>query len=87
MILFSGTVQQRWPNFTRNERSLLELVIKGNNLTVLNYEKMNGDQAKTSKIEEYTQFWQTHKDKPLIGREVILRSFCPQVITNDFFTA
>ena len=83
--MFSGTVRQRWPvSFPRNERSLLELVIKGNNLHVLNHERMNDDHTKNHSNEEYTRFWQTHKEEPLIGREIILRSFCPQVITHAY---
>ena len=77
-VLLSGLVKRRWQLFIRDQRSTLELVVKGNYVQVNNEVKMN-NAVNEELSDEFKSFWSKHSSAPLVGRNIILSSFCPQV--------
>ena len=76
----SGLVKRRWQPFIRDQRSNLELVVKANYVQVNNEVKMNNS-VNEELADDFKKFWSHHSSTPLIGRNIILSSFCPQVRT------
>jgi DNA helicase MCM9 len=74
----SGIVSRRWRNLFPQKRSEIELVLRANHLQVCNTQKAAVLVTKETH-DECLRFWQQHSTKPLVGRDLILASMCPQV--------
>lgn len=69
---------RRWKPPSNGKKLDIELVLRANHVQV------NNDQRSimlvTPEIKaQFRNFWDEHKEKPLAGRDIILKSFCPQV--------
>jgi DNA helicase MCM9 len=78
--VFSGTVMRRWRHTSEGSRSDIELVLKANHLQVCN------DQGSAVLItsetrDEFSRYWDGQSHQPLVARNHILVSICPQVCT------
>lgn len=76
---FSGLVKRRWQPFVRDQRSILELVLKGNFVQVNNEAKIVNSTVNEELNEGFKNFWAKYAASPLVGRNIILSSFSPQV--------
>lgn len=76
----SGLVKRRWRPLMRGQRSILEIVLKGNYLEVKNEVKAVNSTVNEELNEDVKRFWSKHANAPLVGRNIILSSFCPQVL-------
>jgi len=75
-----GVVKRRWNGLGKGpeERTELELAIKGLNITVCNTKGLNPMVADEAE-EEFRQFWSLPGHHDLAGRNKLLSYFCPQV--------
>ena len=85
-----GVVINRWHALGRGENGItdIELAISANYLKVTNDQSADGRRISDEHIREFSNFWSTNENDssglaygylPLIGRDKILASFCPQV--------
>lgn len=59
----------------------VELVLKANHVQV--YKGQYFPRLITAEVENrFKTFWESHTNDQLVGRDIILKSFCPQVSTN-----
>ncbi|XP_066994088.2 uncharacterized protein [Anabrus simplex] len=77
-IVVCGTVLRRWRPITGGNRCDIELALQANHIEVCN------DQRSSVLItqethDEFAKFWENHASAPLVARNLILASFCPQV--------
>ena len=64
----------------RDEKISLDVVIRGNYLQVTNKVKVTS--AISEELEqEFQHFWSQYGTRRLVGRDIILSSFCPEVST------
>lgn len=78
-VLVTGAVVRRWHGLPRDgEKVDLDLMLVANNLTVCNEKKLSGH-VTDELIAEFEEHWFTWKNKPMTGRNVILRSICPSI--------
>lgn len=69
---------RRWRPPVIGKRLDVELVLKANHVQVNNGQR--SIKSITPEIRSlFNEFWTTYKKKPLVGRDIILKSFCPQV--------
>ena len=76
-----GVVIRRWHPLGKGQegKTDIELAIKANHLEVHN-DVSTKHIISEELVDEFKRFFEVeHKDKPLIGRDKILASFCPQV--------
>ncbi|KAG8225398.1 hypothetical protein J437_LFUL004598 [Ladona fulva] len=78
MFMFCGTVRRRWNTFSAGNRCEIELSLQANHLQVCNDQKAFVHVTPEMK-DEFNTFWKKHSRQPLIGRNIILASVCPQV--------
>ncbi|KAF2351466.1 MCM OB domain [Trinorchestia longiramus] len=77
-VLVCGSVVRRWKPISRDARPAIEVVIRANNITVRN--KQEGSALIKPELEkEFEEFWKHHRNKPLVARDLILASVCPQM--------
>ena len=77
-ITVSGVVLRRWRSTNVETKCEVELVLKANHIQVQNEQRgivMATDELK----QEIEEFWEKYKYQPLVGRNIILASLCPQV--------
>uniref|UniRef100_A0A6A7G4Z0 DNA helicase MCM9 n=2 Tax=Hirondellea gigas TaxID=1518452 RepID=A0A6A7G4Z0_9CRUS len=77
-VLVCGSVVMRWKPMVRDVRPIIDVVIKANNITVRNKQEGGGVVTPEQK-EEFEQHWQQHEHTPLVARDAILASVCPQM--------
>lgn len=77
-VSITGIVTRRWGKLIDGERTEIELVIIANNLKVNNETKF-GVGVTDELRDEFELFWKIHEDQPLEGRNIILKSICPEV--------
>lgn len=77
-VTINGIVSRRWRQFGPDERCDLEMIIVANHLKVNNEHKMGIGMTEELKVE-FENFWKQHADKPLVGRDYILKSICPDI--------
>ncbi|XP_059486449.1 DNA helicase MCM9-like isoform X2 [Neocloeon triangulifer] len=77
-VVLCGIVSRRWKNLGAHKRTDIELVLKANHLQVCNNQQTAVLVTKETH-EECLQFWRQHSKAPLVGRDLILASMCPQV--------
>lgn len=80
-VTVTGLVTRRWGELSFGVKPEVELIILARNI-VLNNERKNmastgGTNDEASR--EFTQFWQDNMDTPLLARNAILRSICPDI--------
>ncbi|XP_015518346.1 DNA helicase MCM9-like [Neodiprion lecontei] len=73
-----GIVIRQWGSLTPGQRAEASTVIMANSVTVSS--KMNEAQFSTNEAKEiFARYWEAHKAQPLVGRDIILGSLCPQI--------
>lgn len=75
---YSGIVKQRWGEFIVGKKIDIDITLKANYLQVDDI----GSPAAVSTPEItqiFNSFWENYSENPLLGRDTILASFCPQV--------
>ncbi|XP_049790977.1 DNA helicase MCM9-like isoform X3 [Schistocerca nitens] len=77
-ITVCGTVLRRWRSINGGNRCDIELVLKGNYLEVCN-EQASSVLITQETHDMFSKFWEEHAREPLVGRNLILASICPQV--------
>jgi DNA helicase MCM9 len=76
-VIISGVVMRRWKNFVVNERCDVEIVLFANCIKVQNVNQHYSEQLPEDAREIFMNFWRNHS--PLSGRNLILKSFCPNI--------
>ncbi|CAG2054638.1 unnamed protein product [Timema podura] len=74
----NGTVMRRWRPLNNGNRCDIELVFKANYLQVCNDHRSNILLTQETR-DEIQGFWRQHAHAPLVARNFILASLCPQV--------
>lgn len=70
---------RRWKPLYSGTRCDIGIVIKGNYIQPANSRR--SPVIVTQKThDDFSDFWKKHSNKPLSGRNLILASFCPEVI-------
>jgi DNA helicase MCM9 len=59
-------------------RSDIELVLKANHLQVCN-DQRSAVLVTSETRDEFSKYWDSHSEQPLVARNHILASICPQV--------
>lgn len=81
--IFSGIVKRRWkPQYAGKELNV-ELFLKANHIQV-NNDNTSLNLLAPDIIEQHENFWFKYRVNPLEGRDIILKSICPEVILNPF---
>lgn len=78
-IIVCGLVRRRWQPFVRDQRAVLELVLRGNFIEVINEAKVLNSAVNEELNDGFKLFWLKYAACPLVGRNIILSSFSPQV--------
>ncbi|XP_041346650.1 LOW QUALITY PROTEIN: DNA helicase MCM9-like, partial [Gigantopelta aegis] len=78
IVTVTGIVRQRWKPLGAGYPCSLELVIHANHV-FLNSEHRSNVNVTDDLKETFRTFWSQYEDRPLEGRNLIIRSFCPQV--------
>ncbi|CAL8317131.1 unnamed protein product [Merluccius merluccius] len=73
-----GVVCQRWKPFYNDSTCDVELVLKANNIEV-NNQHTTATLMMEDIQKEFKDFWESHRNDPIAGRNQILLSLCPQV--------
>lgn len=77
-VTICGIVKRRWSPFSPGRIFDIELAIKANHIQINN--TCGLPNLVTPEIKElFSQFWDTYKNIPILGRDIILKSFCPQI--------
>lgn len=77
-VVISGILSARQHKFNRGQRPDVNFVFHAHNVEVA--EEQCASQEITAEVmKEFREFWDEHKDHPLVGRDLILASVCPQV--------
>ncbi|XP_015599032.1 DNA helicase MCM9 [Cephus cinctus] len=73
-----GMVIRRWPHLTAGTRSEATTVMIANSVSV--QRKLLESTFSTEETREiFTNYWKTYSDDPLVGRNQLLASICPQI--------
>ncbi|KAJ3251035.1 hypothetical protein HK103_002921 [Boothiomyces macroporosus] len=76
-VTVTSIVIERWKRIRDHDRLELEITLYANNIRVNN---SNATLGLTRELqEEFENFWKSHRNTPLLARNKILASFCPQV--------
>lgn len=79
LLLTSGIVKLRFGEFKIGVKIEIDITLKANYLQVDNMSSSGA--VLTSELRQmFKSFWKHHCENPLFGRDIILVSFCPQVI-------
>lgn len=77
LLFFSGIVKRRWGEFCKGNKIDIDIVLKANTVQVDS--NSNSITASVTELQEmFFTFWNKYEN-PLVGRDLILKSFCPQV--------
>ena len=73
-------MSRRWRPLGKGQegRTDIELAVRANNVEVNNERGMNRLMAEEVE-EEFRQFWNNPDNQDVVGRNIILTAFCPQV--------
>eukprot|EP01119_Soliformovum_irregulare_P014195 TRINITY_DN3873_c0_g2_i1.p1 TRINITY_DN3873_c0_g2~~TRINITY_DN3873_c0_g2_i1.p1 ORF type:complete len:818 (-),score=185.58 TRINITY_DN3873_c0_g2_i1:57-2315(-) len=78
-VTLSGTVRQRWPRTPfEDERCDVEMFIVANSIRVHNQQRY-GISLTEDLVANFKQYWISHREDPLTGRNNILKSLCPNI--------
>lgn len=73
-----GRVIQRWKKGYEGERCAIELSLMANNIVLAKTPVYTSVLTEANKVK-FTEFWDKHRSSPIVGRDIILGRFCPQV--------
>eukprot|EP00842_Homolaphlyctis_polyrhiza_P004468 jgi/Hompol1/5021/HPOL_004104-RA len=77
-VWIMGTVIRRWKNLSPNERCDIDLALHANHIRLNN--QMQSNTLLIDKTKQWFQdFWSQYSENPLLGRNLIIQSFCPKV--------
>ncbi|CAI5516249.1 unnamed protein product [Closterium sp. Naga37s-1] len=76
-VVVVGVMACRWRSVAPGARCLLEPILCANNLCRSNAQEL--EEQGEEEEGEFEDFWCAHASNPLAGRDIILRSICPQV--------
>lgn len=77
-IVITSVPIRRWKTLKVDSRCNIDMALFCNNISVSNEQK--GIVQITEDLHsEYEAFWKKYKDAPLKGRDLVLRSMCPQL--------
>jgi DNA helicase MCM9 len=77
-ISVTGIVTRRWHPVVMDTRCDMEVILVANHVQVQNDQKSIVMVTEDMK-QEFKDHWEHYKDTPLVGRNIILASVCPQV--------
>eukprot|EP01135_Chromosphaera_perkinsii_P003156 Nk52_evm45s236 gene=Nk52_evmTU45s236 len=77
-VAISGYVRRRWMPARPDVQCEIELVLEANYIEVFNEQKSCLKVSEEDKVK-MKLFWERHRDNPITGRNIILKSFCPQI--------
>lgn len=81
MFAFSGVIKRRWKQSFAKKKWDIQLVMKANHIHVNNEWSF----SITPGLKDVcAQFWEEHTKTPLFGRDFILKSLCPEVVSFGF---
>ncbi|CAH0553371.1 unnamed protein product [Brassicogethes aeneus] len=76
-VTICGIVKQRWEPIFPGKKSDVETVLQANYIQVNN---TYGSASVTPEIRNmFESFWDAYSKEPLVGRDIILKSICPQL--------
>lgn len=85
LTVCSGIVKQRWGEFFIGKRIDIDITLKANYLQVDNI--CSSTAVSTPEVKDiFNTFWKNYSENPLLGRDIILASFCPQVMLFTIIT-
>ncbi|ORX72320.1 MCM-domain-containing protein [Linderina pennispora] len=77
-VTITGVIIRRWRPAMVGERPDIAIIMRANSVLVHN--EQNSQITITNDLkDEFRSFWDAHKAMPFSGRDVIVRSMCPQV--------
>eukprot|EP01124_Arcella_intermedia_P031020 TRINITY_DN6905_c0_g1_i9.p1 TRINITY_DN6905_c0_g1~~TRINITY_DN6905_c0_g1_i9.p1 ORF type:complete len:1068 (-),score=370.46 TRINITY_DN6905_c0_g1_i9:42-3245(-) len=76
-VTITGEVTRKWKNFRIDERVDVEIILNANHIRINNEQKFGVNVTEELK-KEFMEYWKKAK-KPLVGRDHILRSLCPEM--------
>ncbi|CDW77769.1 mcm2 3 5 family protein [Stylonychia lemnae] len=79
-VMITGILIQRWKNMppAPGTRPYIELALVANNVEVLNKREFSkSNQINMDTLNEFKRFWR--KYDPIVGRQILLRSICPNL--------
>ncbi|CAN6178752.1 unnamed protein product [Urochloa humidicola] len=77
-VIVTGRLSAKWSPDTKDVRSNLDPMLIANYVRRTNELKSDIEIPRET-IEDFEHFWKEHEDTPLKGRNLILRSICPQI--------
>jgi DNA helicase MCM9 len=77
-VLINATVFQRWKRLRENDRCDVQICLYANYVELINDEMQAGSQLLDFE-NEFQRHWEKYADNPMVGRNVLLESFCPQI--------
>jgi DNA helicase MCM9 len=81
-VLINGILIQRWKNYGRDERPIIDIAILANNIIVLNKKEFiqKFDVTQENK-QEFKKFWKEHS--MLDARNKLIESICPYIYEKN----
>ncbi|XP_025830716.1 DNA helicase MCM9-like [Agrilus planipennis] len=77
-ITVCGILKSRWDPLIVNKTISAELILKANHLQVNNAQ--SSSVLVTPDIKNFFHsFWKKYRNRPLLGRDIIIKSICPQI--------
>ncbi|KAJ8985625.1 hypothetical protein NQ317_015120 [Molorchus minor] len=77
-VTICGIVKRRWGEFSKGCKIDIDIVLKANHVQVDN--NSSSIATVTPEVRQiFTAFWEKYSSNPLMGRDMILKSFCPQI--------
>ncbi|KAI9207376.1 MCM2/3/5 family-domain-containing protein [Polychytrium aggregatum] len=77
-VTIVGIVTRRWRPFFSGIRPDPEIVLYANHVRINNEQRANAILSDERRAE-FERFWDQHREYPLRGRNIILRSFCSKI--------
>jgi DNA replicative helicase MCM subunit Mcm2 (Cdc46/Mcm family) len=77
-VTITGLVTHRWGMLSLGEMPELELMIIGSHIEI-NNERRTGTGVTDDLAREFKTFWADNGDTPLLARDAMLRSICPEI--------
>lgn len=77
-FLCSGIVKMRFGELRVGSKIDIDIALKANYLQVDNISS-SGSVSSPEIRHMFNSFWKNYSENPLLGRDTILKSFCPQV--------
>lgn len=79
LISCSGIVKRQFGEFNLGKRTEIDLVFKANHVQVDTNSSFSISTPETKNM--FNSFWEKYAQNTLEGRDIILKSFCTEVVT------